>query len=56
MEIGDLGGRTFATRMRMMKLDEPDRWTELSYQVAEFDLDIDDELFTVFALKSGRAR
>ena len=56
LEIGELGGRTFATRMRMWKLDEPGRWTELSYQQVKFDLELDDGLFTVFALKSGRAR
>jgi outer membrane lipoprotein-sorting protein len=56
LEIGDLGGRTFATRMRMSKLDDPDNWTELAYHVADFDIDIDDGLFTVFALKTGRAK
>ncbi len=54
LEIGELGGRTFATRMRMVKLDEPDHWTEMRYAKAEFDISLDDGLFTVFALKSGR--
>ncbi len=53
LEIGELGGRTFSTRMRMIKLDEDDHWTELSYQDARFDLELQDSLFTVFALKSG---
>ncbi len=56
LEIGDLGGRTFATRMRMSKLDDPGNWTELAYHVANFDVEIDDGLFTVFALKTGRAK
>ena len=56
LEIGDLGERTFAVRMRMSKLEEPQNWTEISYQSAEFDVALDDGLFTVFALKSGRAR
>jgi outer membrane lipoprotein-sorting protein len=55
-EVADLGGRTFATRMRMSRLDEPDHWTEVHYYLAEFDIEIDEGLFTVFALKTGRAR
>jgi outer membrane lipoprotein-sorting protein len=55
LEIGELGGRTFATRMRMVKLDDPDHWTEMHYTQAHFDVPLDDGLFTVFALKSGRA-
>jgi Outer membrane lipoprotein-sorting protein len=55
LAIGELGGRTFATRMRMLTLDKPDQWTEMSYDKASFDIPLDDGLFTVFALKSGRA-
>lgn len=55
-DIRDMGGRVFATRMRMVKLGEPDRWTEINYTQAEFDIEIDAGLFTVFSLKSGRAR
>jgi hypothetical protein len=55
IDIGTLGDRVFATRIRMSKLDEPDKWTEISYDVADFDISVQDELFTVFALKSGRA-
>lgn len=53
--IDTLGDRIFATRIRMSKLDEPDNWTEISYDDADFDISVDDELFTVFALKTGRA-
>ncbi|MEZ5557279.1 MAG: outer membrane lipoprotein-sorting protein [Pseudomonadales bacterium] len=53
LEIGELGGRTFGTRMRMLKLDEQDHYTEISYAEAQFDLDLPDQLFTLFALKSG---
>jgi hypothetical protein len=55
IDIGTLGDRVFATRIRMSKLDEPDNWTEISYDAADFDISVEDELFTVFALKSGRA-
>lgn len=53
LEIGELGGRTFGTRMRMSPLDEPDHYTEIHYQDARFDIELDDQLFTLFALRSG---
>jgi hypothetical protein len=56
LEIGVLGGRAFATRMRMVDLEEDDRWTELEYRTAEFDLPLDDEIFTLFSLRNPRAR
>ncbi len=52
-EIKTLGGRTFATRMRMVPLDKTDEWTEIAYDQAQFDIKIDDGMFTVFALQSG---
>lgn len=55
LEIKALGGRTFATRMRMTPLDETDHWTEIAYDKATFDVPVDDGLFTVFALQSGRS-
>ncbi len=56
LEIGELGGRVFGTRMRMVPLDEPDQYTELSYQAAEFDIELPERTFTLFALKSGAKR
>ena len=55
-EIKTLGGRTFGTRLRMQPLDEPDNWTEIAYDVAKFDVPIDDGMFTVFALQTGRSQ
>jgi outer membrane lipoprotein-sorting protein len=55
-EIRTMGGRTFATRMRMVPLDKPDEWTEIAYDEAQFDVKIDDGMFTVFALQSGRTQ
>ncbi|MGI9325973.1 MAG: outer membrane lipoprotein-sorting protein [Pseudomonadales bacterium] len=52
--VGELGGRTFGTHMRMINLEEPDTYTELIYNSAEFDLDLEDRLFTQFSLKSNR--
>lgn len=53
VEVGELGGRTFATRMRMTPLDEPDHYTEVHYRDADFGIELDDELFTLFALRTG---
>ncbi len=53
LEIGELGGRVFGTRMRMTELDEPDHYTEVDYEKAQFDQKLDDNLFTLFALRTG---
>ncbi len=53
LEVGELGGRVFSTRMRMLDLEEPDRWTEIRYDMADFDIEVEDKMFTVFALKSS---
>jgi hypothetical protein len=55
LEIAELGGRVFGKRMRMSRLDEPDRYTEIGYREAEFDVVLDDALFTLFALRAGDA-
>jgi hypothetical protein len=53
LEIGELGGRVMPIKMKMIKLDEPDHYTEVIYDKAEFDIDIEDRTFTVFSLQSG---
>jgi outer membrane lipoprotein-sorting protein len=53
LEIGELGGRVMPLRMRMNKLDEPENYTEVVYEQAEFDIEIEDRTFTVFSLQSG---
>lgn len=53
LQVGELGGREFATRMRMSKLDEPGHYTEVHYREAEFDIELPDDLFTLFALRTG---
>lgn len=55
-EIGEMGGRTFATRIRMSKLDEDDHWTEVVYEAIEFDIALEPGLFTVYTLRSGGKR
>ena len=54
LEIGELGGRTMATRMRMLEMETPDEYTELIYGEMDFDVQLEDRMFTVFALQSGR--
>ncbi len=53
MDIREVGGRMVATRMRMQKLDEPDHWTEVIIESAQFDIELPDRMFTVFELKAG---
>ncbi|MBX7143985.1 MAG: outer membrane lipoprotein-sorting protein [Oligoflexia bacterium] len=52
-EIKPLGGRMYATIIRMSKSDEPDEWTEVHHVKAEFDAPIPATTFTIAAL--GRA-
>ncbi len=53
-DVRELGGRMLATHLRMIQLEEDDHFTELTYDAAEFDIDIDDEMFTLFRLRSGK--
>lgn len=55
LEIGERGGREIPVRMRMMKLSEPDHWTEVTYDAAKFDIDIPDRRFTLYALQNPDA-
>ncbi|MEE2784253.1 MAG: outer membrane lipoprotein-sorting protein [Pseudomonadota bacterium] len=54
IEIGELGGRMMATRMRMVEMEKPDQYTEISYDAMDFDVKLEDRMFTLFALQSGR--
>ncbi|HEY5645264.1 MAG TPA: outer membrane lipoprotein-sorting protein, partial [Pseudomonadales bacterium] len=56
LEIGELGGRVMPIRMRMSKLDEPENYTEVIYDNADFDIELEDRTFTVFSLQSGGRR
>ena len=53
LEVGDLGGRTIALRMRMAEVGDADRWTEIHYHKADFDAAVEDAMFTTFALRGG---
>ena len=52
LEIASMGGRLIPSVMRMWKLDEAEHWTEVRYLSAEFDVDIPDRRFTLFALRN----
>ena len=56
LEIGQLDDRVMATRMRMVKLDEPENYTELVYEEADFNIELEDRTFTLFSLQSGGRR
>ena len=51
LEIGEIGGRTIALRMRMVKYEEPDRYTEVVWEQAQFDVALKEQQFTQMALK-----
>ena len=55
-DVGELGGRMMAKTMRMVNLEEPDSFTEVRYEEMSFNMHLEDRLFTVFALQSGRTR
>jgi outer membrane lipoprotein-sorting protein len=54
LEIGDMGGRTIATRQRMLKADEPDEWTEIAVIEVEYEIELKDSLFTLSNLRNPR--
>lgn len=54
LEVGEMGGRTLAIRMRMAKVDTEDEWTEMRTDSVEFDVDLSDNLFTRSNLRNPR--
>ncbi len=56
LEIGEMGGRTISKHTRMVDLEKPDNYTELRYTDADFEAELDDNLFTLFSLKAGSRR
>ncbi|MDG0980817.1 MAG: outer membrane lipoprotein-sorting protein [Halieaceae bacterium] len=49
-----INGRPVGTRMRIQDENKPDEWTELAVDNIQFDIDIDDSVFTVGQLRSAR--
>ena len=54
LEIGELGGRTSALRQRMGKVNAEDEWTELAVNSMQYDVDLDERIFSVANLKNPR--
>jgi hypothetical protein len=54
MEIADMGGRTIAKRQRMNKADKPDEWTEIQVIEVDYDVELNDSLFTLSNLRNPR--
>jgi hypothetical protein len=53
-EIGTVGGRVLATRLRMEKEEAEGEWTELVTESMRFDLDLPDRIFTLSNLRNPR--
>ena len=54
LEIGEMGGRTLATRQRMEKTEADDEWTEISLEKMRFDVDLAESVFTLSNLRNPR--
>jgi len=54
LDIGEMGGRTIATRQRMSKVDTPEEWTEITVNDVEYELELKDSLFTLSNLRNPR--
>lgn len=51
LEINEMGGRLYPTVWKMHKADQTEEYTLLDYKELEFGVELDDDLFTVQALK-----
>jgi len=54
LEIVEMGGRMIAKQQRMIKTDEPDKWTEIQVNDVEYEVDLKDSLFTLSNLRNPR--
>jgi len=54
LEIGELGGRTVATRQRMGKVDTPEEWTQVQVDAVEYDVELGNSIFTLSNLRNPR--
>lgn len=53
-DLVEFSGRIFPKIWTMRRVDERDRFTRLEYHILEFDIDIEDRLFTLASLKSKK--
>jgi len=54
LEYALMSGRTVASRQRMEKTDAEGEWTEIRIDSIEFDVDINDNVFTLSNLRNPR--
>ena len=54
LEIAERGGRVFATRQRMAKVDAEGEWTEITIDEMEFDVELSESIFTLSNLRNPR--
>jgi outer membrane lipoprotein-sorting protein len=54
LEIAELGGRMTATRQRMQKADSLDEWTEMLVLATDYDIALEDSVFTLSSLRNPR--
>jgi len=54
LEIGEMGGRVIAKRQRMSKVETPDEWTEIQVVSVDYEVELQDSLFTLSNLRNPR--
>ena len=54
LEFAEMGGRTVAARQRMTKTENENEWTEIIVDSVEFDVDINNSVFTLSNLRNPR--
>ncbi len=54
LEIAEMGGRVIAKRQRMNKADKPEEWTEIQVKDVEYEVELNDSVFTLSNLRNPR--
>ena len=54
LTIEQMGGRTVAAQQRMINVEKPHEWTQITMESAEFDLHIAPSVFTLSNLRNPR--
>ncbi len=54
LQVQNMGGKLYATRVRMEKKEEQDEWTEFQASEIRFGVQLPDEIFTVANLRNPR--
>jgi len=54
LAIAEMGGRNVAARQRMQKESAPEEWTELEIHAIDYNVALDDALFTLSSLRNPR--